>query len=119
MKHLLIILISFLLLSSPLFGHPKGEHTLYRWETSSGHKWLGFGEKDTHPKYTGHVKDGKPNGFGFLIYPRVGGESGKKYIGEFKEGKLWDGKVYETRSTNPQMDFNGEILEKIVNGKEE
>ena len=59
----------------------KGE-TLYLWETSSGDKWLGFGEKDTHPKYTSYVKDGKPNGLGFLICPH-----GWKYVGEWKNGK--------------------------------
>jgi len=34
MKHLLIILISFLLLSSPVIGEETG--VLYYWETSSG-----------------------------------------------------------------------------------
>jgi len=57
MKHLLI-LISFLLLSSPLFCHPTGEHTLYRWEISSGYVWKGFGDKDTHPVYKGDGRMG-------------------------------------------------------------
>ena len=34
MKHSLIILF-FLLLSSPVSGDTKGGHTLYRWETFS------------------------------------------------------------------------------------
>jgi len=49
-KHQLILL-SIILLSSPVNGHPKGKHTLYRWETSYGYKWVNFGEKDTHLKY--------------------------------------------------------------------
>ena len=50
MKHLLIIL-SFLLLSSPVIGDNHKGETLYRWDTSSGYVWKEFGEKDTNPKY--------------------------------------------------------------------
>jgi hypothetical protein len=56
-KHLLIIL-SILLLSSPLFGYPSGEHTFFWWETSSGNMWKGFEDKVTHPQYNGDVKNG-------------------------------------------------------------
>ena len=61
MKHLLIIL-SFLLLSSPVIGNNHKGETLYLWETPSGkgEVWKGFGDKETHSKYTGDVKDGKP-----------------------------------------------------------
>ena len=52
MKHILILL-SVLLLSSPLFGNPKGEHTLYRWETSSGTVWKGYGDKEFQDYYEG------------------------------------------------------------------
>ena len=54
MKHILILL-SVLLLSSPLFGNPKGGHTLYRWETSSGLVWKGFGDKETQDQYKGDL----------------------------------------------------------------
>jgi hypothetical protein len=84
MKHLLII-ISILLLSSPVIGHPKGEHTLYKWKTSrlsSVYVWKGFGEKGTHPIYKGEVENGVPNGLGYLISP-----SGYKYVGSWKDGK--------------------------------
>jgi hypothetical protein len=98
MKHLLI-LISFLLLSSPVIGHPKGEHTLYRWETNSGMVWKGFGEKDTHPKYKGEVTSGKkPNGVGTLIYL-----NGDKYIGEFDDGRK-DGLGTYTWSNHENME---------------
>jgi len=56
-KHLLIIL-SILLLSSPLFGYPSGEHTFFWLETSSGNMWKGFEDKVTHPQYNGDVKNG-------------------------------------------------------------
>ena len=82
MKHLLIIL-SFLLLSSPVIGDNHKGETLYQWKTSSGWVWKGFGENGTHPKYQGDVKNGKPNGLGSLTYP-----DGSKYVGEYKDGKL-------------------------------
>ena len=81
MKHLLIILISILLLSSPLLGDNHKGETLYRWETSSGKVWKGFGDKDTHHVYKGEWKNGKPNGLGVMTYP-----DGHKYVGEFKDG---------------------------------
>ena len=81
MKHLLIIL-SFLLLSSPVIGDNHKGETLYRWETSSGYVWKGFGDKDTHRAYKGEWKNGKPNGLGVITY-----RDGHKYLGEFKDGK--------------------------------
>jgi len=80
-RHLLIVL-SILLLSSPLFGHPTGEHTLYLWKTSSGIQWREFGDKDIHPQYKGDVENGKPNGLGVIINTNKG-----KYVGEWKDGK--------------------------------
>ena len=77
---------SFLLLSSPLFGDNHKGETLYRWETSSGFVWKGFGDKDTQRKYQGDLKDGKPKGLGILITLE-----GWKYVGEWKDGKRWNG----------------------------
>jgi len=83
MKHLLIILISILLLSSPLFGDNHKGETLYGWITSSSTlEWKGFGDKETHPIYKGDVENGKPNGLGVITY-----SDGHKYVGEFKDGK--------------------------------
>ena len=72
MKHLLI-LISFLLLSSFLTSCDKKEETLYRWKTSSGYEWKEIGDKDNNPQYKGEVKreyiifgDGFPEGLGSL-----------------------------------------------------
>ena len=125
MKHLLI-LISFVLLSSPVIGDNHKGETLYRWGEYPDYKWMGFGEKETHHVYKGQVKDGKPNGLGYLIYPNgskyvgswVDGKKngqgtitwsdGSKYVGEFKDGKRWKGTEYEP---------NGNIVGKWVNGK--
>ena len=127
MKHLLIIL-SFLLLSSPVIGDSHKGETLYRWENPSGdgYIWKGFGDKETQPVYKGEVENGKPNGLGILISPygwkyigswkdgknnRKGTEilpGGEKFVGEFYKGKISNGTKY---------DKDGNIQFKIVNGK--
>ena len=136
MKHLLIILISILLLSSPLFGQVeetlpvsggKGV-TLYEWITSSGGKiWKYFGDKDTHRVYKGEVENGVPNGLGIDTSP-----DGSKYVGEWKDGKIHgqgtltlpDGQkyvgVWKDRNlwNGIKYDKNGNITKKYVNGKE-
>ena len=81
MKHILILL-SLLLLTSPLFGDNHKGETLYRWKKSSGYVWKGFGDKDTHRTYKGEWKNAKPNGLGVITYT-----DGHKYVGEFKDGK--------------------------------
>ena len=100
MKHLLIIL-SFLLLSSLLVSCDEKEETLYRWETSSGWEWKTTGDKNKNPQYKGEVKreyivfgDYIIEGLGSLTVP-----SGEKYVGEFKDGK-----------------YNGQGIETIPNG---
>ena len=107
MKHLLIIL-SFLLLSSPLFGQETG--ILYQWESSYGYVWKTFGDEQTNPKYRGEIKNGKPNGTGTLTY-----SDGKKYMGEWKNGEpnglgifsSPDGVKYEGEWENEEMEGQG------------
>ena len=82
MKHLLILLISILLLSSPVIGDNHKGETLYRWGEYPDYKWMGFGDKDTHPVYKGQVENGKPHGLGILTYIY-----GNNYVGEFKDGR--------------------------------
>ena len=108
MKHLLI-LISILLLSSPVIGDNHKGETLYRWETSSSGKvWKGFGYNETHLKYIGEVKNGKPNGLGVLFYTK-----GVKYIGEWKNGEFIEGTM-----TKPDGSFYvGEYKDGIPNGQ--
>ena len=59
MKHLLILL-SFLLHSSPVIGDNHKGETLYGWGKYPEIVWKGFGDKDTHSKYEGDVENGKP-----------------------------------------------------------
>ena len=72
MRHILILL-SILLLSFPLFGQETG--VLYGWETPSGFQWKSFGDAEIQAKYNGEIKDGKPDGFGNLYYPSNRGEN--------------------------------------------
>ena len=59
MKHLLII-PSFLLLSSTVIGEETG--VLYLYETSTGIKWKTLGVGQVQPKYEGEITYGEPNG---------------------------------------------------------
>ena len=93
MKHLLIIL-SILLLSSPVNGETKTSETLYEWKTSSGIQWREIGDNDFHAKYKGDVVIGRPHGVGTLVYP-----DGNKYVGEFMNG-LFHGQGEYTISSN-------------------
>ena len=125
MKHLLILL-SILLLSSPVIGDNHKGETLYGWgECCNDFVWRGFGDKDTHPKYKGDVKNGKPNGLGILTYL-----TGRKYVGSWKDGKQ-NGQGTETypnggkylgswkgglKWNGTYYDQNGNITGKYVNG---
>jgi hypothetical protein len=105
MKHLLILLISILLLSSFVTSCDKKEETLYRWETSSGIVWKRFGDKDTHHVYKGEWKNEKLNGLGVMTYP-----DGHKYVGEWKNGK------YNGQGTSTYPD-GGKYVGKFNDGK--
>ena len=105
MKHLLILLISILLLSSFVTSCDKKEETLYRWETSSGIVWKRFGDKDTHRVYKGEWKNEKLNGLGVMTYP-----DGHKYVGEWKNGK------YNGQGTSTYPD-GGKYVGKFNDGK--
>jgi len=112
---LLLIILSILLLSSPLFGKETG--VLYLWE--NGTKYMGewkdgkkhgqgtftYGKgKWEGDKYEGEFKVGYRNGQGTYTW-----SDGEKYVGEWKDGKMWNGTFY---------DKNGNIKGKVVNGKE-
>jgi len=124
MKHLLIIL-SFLLLSSPVIGDKhtlpvsggKSE-TLYQWETYSGKDlgnqkkeriWKYFGDNKIHSKYVGEVKNGFPNGLGILYYRDISGNGSGMYVGSWEDGYYLTGTDYDENGT-PQTYY--------VNGKE-
>ena len=102
MKHILIILISILLLSSPVIGEETGE--LFKWETSSEvYQWKTFGDVDFHTKYKGEIRNGKPNGFGIMYFI-----NGNKTVGEWKNGKEWNTKHHRK---------DGKPIEFYENGK--
>jgi len=125
MRHILII-ISLLLFTSPLFGDSNNGKILYGWETSSGIQLREFGDKDIHPQYKGDVENRKPNGLGIMTFP-----DGRKYVGEWKNGKnhgqgtytLPDGykSVGEWRVNQIwniiKYDKDGNIIGKRVNGE--
>jgi len=104
MKHLLIILISILLLSSPVIGEETG--VLYQYETSSGLVWKTFGNEKLHLIYVGEITNGKPDGFGFMTYPY----DGKSVMGEWKNGKEWNTKHTKKDGTFIGKFENGEWI---------
>ena len=112
MKHLLIIL-SFILLSSPVIGEETG--VLYQYETSTGIKWKSFGDGKVQPKYKGEIKNGIMDGLGVLIYPY--GE--KSVVGEWKNGKEWNTKHTKKDGTLIGRFENGEwnLVGKLYRGK--
>ena len=67
MRHILILL-SLLLLTSPLVGQSKETGAIYLWENGT--------------KYMGEWKDVKKHGQGTETW-----SNGEKYVGEFKDGK--------------------------------
>ena len=126
MKQLLIILFTLFLLPSDIIGQREWEHILYRWD-NFGEVWKEFGDKATHPVYRGHIRDGRPNGQGFLIspdgwkyegnwfdgYPNGQGthtfHDGSKIVGEWSIGRLLKGIGYDKK---------GNVYSKYMNGKE-
>ena len=134
MRHILII-ISLLLYTSPLFGDSNKEKILYGWETSSGVQLREFGDKDIHPQYEGDVENRSPNGLGIMTFPdgrKYVGEwkngkknghgtfafpSGFKYVGEYKVGKMWNVKKYNKDGKYVGEYKNGEVWNGIVYDK--
>ncbi len=96
MKHLLLIL-SILLLSSPMFGQETG--VLYLWENGTKYmgEWKdgefhGQGTMTYHDgnKFVGKWKDGVYHGQGTMTY-----HDGRKYVGEWKDGgKTWSRNIH-------------------------
>jgi len=78
MKHLLILL-SLLLLSSPVIGQETG--VLFFSFENGEIVYSEEGDDDNDGKYVGEFKDGIQNGQGTETLP-----DGEMYIGEFKDG---------------------------------
>ena len=77
MKHILIIL-SVLLLSSPLFGQSKETGVLFLRIENGELLYYQDGDGGNDGKYVGEIENGKPNGHGTLTSPE-----GDKYEGEW------------------------------------
>jgi len=92
MKHILIIL-SLIFLSSPLFGQSDANEKVYRYKITSGLLWKTIG---------GSYKNGVPYGKGTMHY-----YDGRKLVGQFKR-YAWDSTLY---------DKNGNILGNFVKGE--
>ena len=104
MKHILIIL-SLILLSSPLFGQSDTNDKEIRYKITSGLLWkpIGKGEKQSNNVgYVGSYKSGVPHGKGTMTY-----YDGRKIVGEFKR-YAWNSTLY---------DKDGKILGKFVKGR--
>ena len=125
MKHLLILL-SLLLLSSPVIGQSKETGVLFLRIENGELLYYQDGDGGNDGKYVGEIENGKPNGQGtFILHNgkkyigefkdgRCNGQGtfifpdGRKYIGEFKDGKPWNGTTYYK---------NGNFMRSIVNGE--
>ena len=104
MKNILITL-SLLLLSFPLFGQSDENENVIRYKITSGLLWetIGVGEKQSkNVGYVGSHKSGVPRGKGTMTY-----YDGSKIVGEFNR-YAWNSTLY---------DKNGKILGIFVKGK--
>ena len=99
----IVIILSFLLLSFPLFGQEKG--VLYQYKTTFGFIWKTFGKGEVQPKFKGEISNGTPDGFGVLSYPFT---DSKSVVGEWKVGKEWNTEHYKK---------DGKLIGKYENGK--
>jgi len=63
-----------------------------RYETVlPGIVWKKVGQGKYQEKYEGEIKNGKPHGFGILIFPNIIEQEVQFFIGEFKDGRTWNG----------------------------
>ncbi len=68
---------------------------------------------DRDVKYIGGIKDGRPNGQGTETY-----RDGGTYVGEYKEGKPWNGKGYDKYENIIGTFVNGDWEQLVVEEKE-
>ena len=105
MRHILILLISILLLSSPVIGQSYANDKEIRYKITSGLLWEPIGKsgkQSNNVGYVGSYKSGVPHGKGTMTY-----YDGRKIVGEFKR-YAWNSKIF---------DKNGKILGNFVKGK--
>ena len=105
------MIISIVLLSSPVVGDNHKDETLYRLDnpSGSGYLWKEFGDKNIQPIYKGEITNGEPNGVGVLTYP-----DGSNYEGEWKNG-LPNGQGIDTYPNG--QNYVGEWKNGLPNGR--
>ena len=102
MRHILIIL-SFLLLSSPLFGQSKETGVLFFRYGNEDVGWYEDDDGSKSGKYLGDIENGKPNGQGIVTW-----SVGDKYLGEWKEGKYHGDGIYNFKNGDKYVgEWNG------------
>ena len=67
-------------------------------------KWIENGDADNDGKYIGKIENGKPNGTWSITFP-----DGREYLGEFKDGKEWNGTQYDKDANENSKYVNGKI----------
>ena len=67
-------------------------------------KWIENGDADNDGKYIGKIENGKPNGTGAITFP-----DGREYLGEFKDGKEWNGTQYDKDANKNSKYVNGKV----------
>ena len=55
-----------------------------RYESPSGVVWKKVGNGKYQEKYEGEIKNGKPHGFGILIFSNIVEQEVQFFLGEFK-----------------------------------
>ena len=104
----IFILISFFILSSPLFCQEE-KGVLYLRKIDGKWGWYTSGGEKNGVKYVGEIENGKPNGQGTETFA-----NGNKYVGVYKEGKR-NGQFTVTFSDGDK--FVGEYKEGKRNGQ--
>ena len=112
---------------------------LFRRKHNQYWGWFSEGNEKNDRKYVGQVKNGLPNGMGILTNPfgyKYEGEwkkgkyhgqgqetlfDGRRKIGEFKDGMLWNIKIYDKKGNLVQRWLNGEksLIDQTLNQKVE
>ena len=125
-----ITLVMILWMSSVSFGK-ENISNLYKWEFSYGIVWKTFGIDSKHVQYVGETKNGLPHGLGYTYFfdkriiwyfgewkdGKYHGEGEMNYTdsvfeGEWKEGKIWNGRFYKDGKKQKPTKFikNGEEI---------
>ena len=89
MKYI-VILISLLIISGPIFAKDTG--VLFLKKVKGKLVWMDKGNEKKHWKYKGEIKNGKPDGTGVL------NSTYGEYVGELKNGMLHGQGTYTYKS---------------------